>query len=55
MKSKGERVPTHAKHMRRLHVELLVVTPVSFRANRYGEDLTNTPLQTRKHVLRRTN
>eukprot|EP00644_Phytophthora_capsici_P002207 jgi/Phyca11/114706/e_gw1.27.380.1 len=55
MKRKGERVPTHAEYMRRLHVELLAVTPVSFRANRYGEDLANTPLQTRKHVLRSTN
>eukprot|EP00644_Phytophthora_capsici_P019551 jgi/Phyca11/133022/e_gw1.297.5.1 len=54
MKRKGERVPTHAEYMIRLHVELLAVNPVSFRA-RYGEDLANTPLQTREHVLRSTN
>ncbi|ETL25830.1 hypothetical protein L916_20378 [Phytophthora nicotianae] len=54
MKHKGERVPTHVEYMRRLHIKLLTVTSDSFRTNQYGEDLANTPLQTREHVLHST-
>ncbi|ETO99968.1 hypothetical protein F441_22605 [Phytophthora nicotianae CJ01A1] len=54
MKQKGERVPSHAEYMRRLQVKLLAVTSVSFRTNRYCEDLVNTPLQSQEHVLRST-
>ncbi|ETP46483.1 hypothetical protein F442_07280 [Phytophthora nicotianae P10297] len=54
MKQKRERVPSHAEYMRRLQVELLAVTAVGFRSNRYCEDLVNTPLQSQEHVLRST-
>ncbi|GMF61776.1 unnamed protein product [Phytophthora fragariaefolia] len=54
MKRKGERVPTHAEYMRQLHVELLAATSVSFRTNRYVEDLASVPTYGRDHVLRST-
>ncbi|POM74086.1 Hypothetical protein PHPALM_9005 [Phytophthora palmivora] len=55
MKKCGERVPTHAGYMRRLHLELMSVSAATFEANLNVEDLVSVPLQAGKHCLRNNN
>ncbi|EEY65249.1 uncharacterized protein PITG_16882 [Phytophthora infestans T30-4] len=54
MKRKGKRAPTHVEYMPQLHVELLVVTAISFRTNRHAEDPAIVPPGNRDHMLRST-
>ncbi|ETN14351.1 hypothetical protein PPTG_22233 [Phytophthora nicotianae INRA-310] len=52
LKEKGERVPTHAEYMRRLHTELLTTTETTLRANTNAEDLITEPIRTQPHARR---
>eukprot|EP00644_Phytophthora_capsici_P017050 jgi/Phyca11/130228/e_gw1.92.39.1 len=51
MKKDGQRVPTHAEYMRRLHIELLEITVTSLSSNMSAEDLVSGPIRTSEHQL----
>eukprot|EP00644_Phytophthora_capsici_P019589 jgi/Phyca11/133594/e_gw1.577.4.1 len=51
MKKDGQRVPTHAEYMRRLHIELLGITAASLSSNMSAEDLVSGPIRTSEHLL----
>eukprot|EP00644_Phytophthora_capsici_P000739 jgi/Phyca11/109114/e_gw1.16.468.1 len=51
MKKDGQRVPTHAEYMRRLHMELLGITVASLSSNMSAEDLVSGPIRTSEHQL----
>ncbi|POM77590.1 Hypothetical protein PHPALM_5007 [Phytophthora palmivora] len=51
LQKKGEKVPTRAEYMRRLHVELLNVSKVTLWSNINAEDLVTVPTPAGDHTL----
>jgi hypothetical protein len=43
-KQNGEKPPTHAAYLRRLHVQLLALRTINFETHLNAEDLVSVPL-----------
>jgi hypothetical protein len=50
-KQNGEKPPTHAAYLRRLHVQLLALRTINFETHLNAEDLVSVPLPRQEHAL----
>lgn len=51
VKKRGEKPPTHAEYLRRLHVQLLALRTINFETHINAEDLVSGPMPRQQHSL----
>lgn len=51
LKKKGEKPPTHAAYLRRLHIQLLALRTINFETHLNAEDLISVPIPRQQHTL----
>ncbi|POM68749.1 Hypothetical protein PHPALM_15049 [Phytophthora palmivora] len=54
LKKKGEKLPTHAEYLRRLHAQLLALRTINFETYMNSEDLVSGPVSRPQHTLGNT-
>jgi hypothetical protein len=50
-KKRGEKPPTHAAYLRRLHVQLLALRTINFETHPNAKDLVSVPISRQQHTL----
>ncbi|EGZ09189.1 hypothetical protein PHYSODRAFT_525281, partial [Phytophthora sojae] len=54
LKKRGEKPPTHAEYLRRLHTQLLALRTINFGTHPNAEDLVSVPIPRQDHTLANT-